>query len=167
MLGHTYEGENCSAARALELVGERWSLLIIRDALFGGLTRFGDFQRSLGVASNILANRLERFVGAGLMVRRPLAANPEQHEYLLTDKGRDFQPAIIALTAWGDRWAAPDGAPVVYTHAGCGGPVEQLVRCALCAREVGAGEVVTRPGPAFRPRTPAPAGRARSGPAPA
>jgi DNA-binding HxlR family transcriptional regulator len=167
MLGHTYEGENCSAARALELVGERWSLLIIRDALFGGLTRFGDFQRSLGVASNILANRLDRFVKAGLMVRRPQAGSPEHHEYLLTEMGRDFQPAIIALTAWGDRWAAPDGAPIVYTHAGCGGAVEQLARCTVCAQQVGTSEVVAGPGPAFRPRTLAPAGRAGSDRAPA
>src|SRR5450755_1606952 len=107
MLGRTYEGQNCSAARALEVAGERWSLLVIRDALFRGITRFSDFQRSLGVAPNILATRLDSFVGAGLMELRQYSERPPQHEYLLTGKGRDLGPVIIALTAWGDRWAAP------------------------------------------------------------
>src|SRR3954447_17797158 len=98
MLGKTYSDQNCSAARALELVGERWSLLIIRDALFRGVTRFADFQRNLGVASNILASRLNDFVAADLMERRVTSTH---HDYLLTDKGRDLQPVIVALTHWG------------------------------------------------------------------
>src|SRR5437764_13803820 len=113
MLGHTYEAQNCSAARALEAVGERWSLLIIRDALFRGITRFTDFQRSLGVAPNILANRLDGFVAAGLMTQHQYGPSTQQREYLPTDKGRDLQPVIIALTAWGDRWSAPQGPPIV------------------------------------------------------
>ena len=100
MLGRTYDTQNCSAARALELVGERWSLLIIRDALFAGHARFGDFQRSLGVASNILTARLDSFVAAGLMERRRYSEHPEHYEYLLTGKGRDLAPVIVALTAW-------------------------------------------------------------------
>ncbi|MCW2940139.1 MAG: transcriptional regulator [Actinomycetia bacterium] len=144
MLGRTYTDQNCSAARALESVGERWSLLIIRDAAFRGTTRFADFQRNLGVASNILAARLNGFVAAGLMERR---RDTPHHEYLLTDKGRDLQPVIVALTHWGDRWSAPDGPPIVFEHAGCGGGLEQQIRCAVCGDIDKSAEISTRPGP--------------------
>jgi len=107
MLGRSYQGQNCSAARALEVIGERWSLLIIRDALFRGMSRFTDFQRSLRLAPNILTTRLDSFVRDGLMEQRPQAARPGQPEYVLTEKGRDLAQVIIALTAWGDQWAAP------------------------------------------------------------
>src|SRR5216110_2944052 len=107
MLGNTYDSQVCSIARALELVGERWSLLILRNALFAGSTRYGEFHRSLGIATNILQNRLDGLVAAGIMERRPSLAQPELFEYVLTAKGRDFAPALIALTEWGDRWAAP------------------------------------------------------------
>src|SRR4051812_33427867 len=110
MLGRTYDNQNCSVARALEVVGERWSLLILRDAMFRGTTRFSDFQRVLGLAPNILANRLDTFVAADVM-------RVDNREYYLTAKGWDLQPALIALTEWGDRWAAPDGPPVIYRHA--------------------------------------------------
>ena len=129
MLGKTYDTQTCSIARSLEVVGERWSLLIIRDAHFAGLTRFTDFQRSLGIATNILRDRLEAFVETGIMTRRRYSEAPEQHEYLLTDKGRDLLPALVALTEWGDRWAAPDGRPIVYRHAGCGGEVHAELAC--------------------------------------
>jgi DNA-binding HxlR family transcriptional regulator len=131
MLGRTYDGEVCSAARALEIVGERWSLLILRNAAFAGMTRFTDFQKSLGIAPNILAARLEHFVDTGLM-----AASGEsgRHQaYRLTEKGLDLKPVIIALTEWGDRWAAPDGPPIVYEHEGCGGRVRQELYCEKCA----------------------------------
>jgi DNA-binding HxlR family transcriptional regulator len=124
MLGRTYSDQNCSAARALELVGERWSLLIIRDALFRGYKRFADFQRGLGVASNILTTRLNGFVAAGLMEKR-------DQEYLLTESGRDLQPVIIALTHWGDRWATPGKPPVVFEHD-CGGDIGHQLRCTQC-----------------------------------
>lgn len=130
MLGSTYDGEICSAARALEFVGERWSLLIIRDALFRHSTRFGDFQRSLRIASNVLAKRLEGFVAAGLMEKR--AGDEQAHEeYLLTKKGRDMLPVIVALTEWGDRWAAKNGPPILYTHT-CGASIKQSIRCVQC-----------------------------------
>jgi DNA-binding HxlR family transcriptional regulator len=152
MLGRTYSAQNCSAARALELVGERWSLLIIRDAVMRGITRFGDFQRSLGVAPNILATRLDGFVAAGLMERRLYSRQPDHYEYLLTDKGRDLQPIVVALTYWGDRWAAPDGPPVVFDHAGCGGAIHQRIGCSTCGDIHDAEEVTVRPGPGSRPR---------------
>ena len=129
MLGKTYDSQSCSIARALEVVGERWSLLIIRDAHFAGLSRFTDFQRSLGIATNVLRDRLEAFVDAGIMTRRRYSEAPEQFEYLLTDKGHDLVPALVALTEWGDRWAAPDGRPIVYRHAGCGAEVRTSLSC--------------------------------------
>ena len=138
-------GQNCSVARALELVGECWSLLIIRDALLRGITRFSDFQRSLAIAPNILATRLDSFIEAGLIELRPHPARPGQHDYLLTPKGRELAPVLLALTAWGDRWAAPQGPPVIYEHADCGGLIHQHVHCELC------GHLAATPTPTARP----------------
>lgn len=146
MLGKTYDSQVCSAARALELVGERWSLLIIRDALFAGSKRFNDFRR-LGIATNILTSRLDGFVAAGIMRRHRYSTNPELFEYLLTEKGRELATVIIALTEWGDRWAAPDGPPILYTHTVCGGPIRQQLSCTNCGEVHDPGEVYVRPGP--------------------
>jgi DNA-binding HxlR family transcriptional regulator len=131
MLGRFYEGQVCSAARALEIVGERWSLLIVRNAMFSGMTRFTDFQRSLGIAPNVLAKRLDDFVAAGIFETRAGDSN-RPSEYVLTPKGLDLKPVIVALTEWGDRWAAPDGRPVTYEHEGCGGRVVQRLVCSRC-----------------------------------
>src|SRR6266566_2028632 len=139
------EGLNCSAARALEVVGERWSLLIMRDALFRGMTRFSDFQRSLGLASNVLAKRLDGFVENGLMEQRVHPEHPDQQEYVPTDKGRDLKPVVLALTAWGDRWAAPNGPPVTFEHEGCGGKVEAHLLCLKCGRSPDLAHVVAKP----------------------
>jgi DNA-binding HxlR family transcriptional regulator len=147
MLGRTYDAQTCSAARALEQVGERWSLLIIRDALFADVTRFREFQRRLGVAPNILKRRLDRFVADGVMEVRPYSRSEQLHEYVLTDKGRDLAPVIIALTTWGDHWLAPEGPPIVYTHADCGGDAVQLTSCTRCDDAQHNLEVSTRPGP--------------------
>lgn len=147
MLGKTYDTQVCSIARALEVVGERWSLLIVRDALFAGSTRFSDFQRRLGIATNILAQRLDGFVDAGIMQRHRYSEQPELHEYLLTEKGRDLAPALIALTEWGDRWAAPDGPPILFSHAGCGSAVRNEVTCAVCGRLDDPADVQVQPGP--------------------
>lgn len=115
MLGRLYENQNCSAARALELVGERWSLLILRDAMFADYTRFTQFEKGLGIATNILAKRLEDFVEAGLMERRQSGTPSDQAEYLLTQKGLELKPAIVALTEWGDKWVRP--GPVEFRNA--------------------------------------------------
>lgn len=146
MLGKTYDREVCSMARALEVVGERWSLLIVRDALFAGVTRFSDFQRGLGIAPNVLAARLDAFVAAGLMERRRYADQPEQFDYVLTPMGRDLSASIVALTQWGDRWAGPGEPPILYTHAGCGGAVESHSVCTRCGRQ-DPDDVQARPGP--------------------
>jgi len=147
MLGKTYDSEVCSVARALEAVGERWSLLIIRDALFAGSTRYTDFRRRLGIATNVLQQRLDGFVDAGIMRRHRYSEQPDLYEYLLTDKGRDLAPALIALTAWGDRWAAPDGPPILYRHAECGAPISHEIICASCGRLEDPSRVVVQPGP--------------------
>jgi DNA-binding HxlR family transcriptional regulator len=142
MLGRTYEKEICSAARALEIVGERWSLLILRNAAFAGMTRFTDFQKSLDIAPNILAARLDHFVETGIMaVSDGSDGRPTYH---LTKKGLDFKHVIIALTDWGDRWAAPDGAPFVFEHEGCGGRVRQRLKCKKCGERLEAEDVVAR-----------------------
>lgn len=142
MLGRTYEKEVCSAARALEHVGERWSLLILRNAAFAGMTRFTDFQKSLDIAPNILAARLSHFVETGIMTMS--YGSDGRPTYHLTKKGLDFKLVIVALTDWGDRWAAPDGAPIVYEHEGCGGRVRQRLKCKECGDRVVAQDVVAR-----------------------
>ncbi|MFC9558198.1 winged helix-turn-helix transcriptional regulator [Agromyces sp. NPDC056965] len=150
MLGRTYERENCSAARALELVGERWSLLILRDAMFRGARRFTEFERSLGIASNVLASRLELFIENGLMEIRRAPDGAEVREYVLTPKGLDLEPVIHALSAWGDKWAAPDGAPILYEHSRCDGAVHLDLRCETCGDSVEPGEIVAVPGPGLQ-----------------
>ena len=147
MLGKTYDTQVCSIARSLELVGERWSLLILRNALFAGNTRYGEFQRSLGIATNVLQDRLDGFVAAGIMERRPVDGQPELHEYVLTEKGSDFAPALIALTQWGDKWAAPDGPPILYRHATCGSPVVVGASCTGCGQLHDLDAIRDLPGP--------------------
>jgi len=120
MLGHLYEQQDCSAARALELVGERWSLLILRDAMFRGFTRYSEFGKSLEIAPNILAKRLAGFVEAGIMT---LGADGE---YRLTVKGLEFKPVIMALTAWGDKWVQP--GLVDFIEAESGAPIALELR---------------------------------------
>jgi DNA-binding HxlR family transcriptional regulator len=151
MLGRTYDGQDCSAARTLELVGERWSLLIIRDALFAGMTRFSEFERSLGIASNVLAARLAWFVEAGLMTMEPVSEDSEPSEYRLTEKGTELAPVVVALTAWGERWVEPIG-PIVYKHGECGGLVSQVITCAACSDEVQPADVVVQLRPPRRSR---------------
>lgn len=102
----------CPIARGLERVGEWWSILILRDA-FRGLTQFDQFQKSLGIAPNMLTRRLNTLVNSGLLQRRLYTRHPPRHEYLLTDKGRDFRPVLWALLAWGNKHFAPEGPGVV------------------------------------------------------
>jgi DNA-binding HxlR family transcriptional regulator len=102
VLRRDYEGQNCSIARALEIVGERWTLLIIRDC-FLGLRRFEEFQQSLGVARNVLTDRLNRLVGEGILERVRYSERPERFEYRLTDKGRELDLALAGLRQWGDE----------------------------------------------------------------
>ncbi|THD58881.1 helix-turn-helix domain-containing protein [Phenylobacterium sp.] len=140
MLGRYYPGQTCSAASALELIGERWSLLIFRDALFRGYTRFSDFERSLGIAPNILTKRLESFVADGLMTLD--TPSGEAREYHLTAKGRGLKSVIIALNDWGERWLG--SGPIDYIHRGCGGVIKQTVACEGCGTEVALDDIGVR-----------------------
>ncbi len=155
MLKADYAGQDCSIARSLELVGERWTLLIVREA-FLGTRRFDDFQRRLGVARNVLQARLERLVEAGILRREPYQERPPRFEYRLSAKGVDLWPVIVALLQWGDRHAAPLGPPVILEHKDCGGGVDDRRRCTACGADLQARDVQARPGPGAL--TPAPVG---------
>ncbi|MGV9776970.1 winged helix-turn-helix transcriptional regulator [Streptosporangium sp. NPDC003464] len=148
MLGKTYDTQVCSAARALEVIGERWSLLIVRDVLFAGATRFADFQR-LGIATNILAKRLDSLVDAGVLERRSSKEQPDRSGYAVTRKGLDLAPVIIALTQWGDRWAAPGGPPILYRHTGCGGAMTEQTTCGACGEVTDLAQIHVVHGPGF------------------
>ncbi len=118
MLRNDYEDQNCSIARALELVSERWTILALRD-VFLGRRRFDQIQQSLGVARNVLAARLDRLVAEGILDQSPYQERPLRHEYRLTPKGVDLWPVTVELLRWGDRYAAPDaGPPIVLRHKG-------------------------------------------------
>lgn len=129
MLGRTYDSQVCSISRTLEVFGERWTFLVMRNALFADSTRFVDFQRSLGVATNVLTDRLGRLVAEGVFVA---AAGDGGDRYRLTERGRDLATSLVALTEWGDRWAAPDGAPVHYVHGDDAHRVHAALVCAEC-----------------------------------
>lgn len=151
MLGRLYGTQECAAARALEVVGERWSLLILRDAVFRGFTRFSDFQRALGIAPNILASRLEGFVSAGIMEIHRAETQVERNEYRLTAMGEELKPVIMALSAWGAKWVRP--GRMVYTHRNCPrhGLAAIQIRCEACGEDVGLSDIEVAPRP--RPAT--------------
>jgi DNA-binding HxlR family transcriptional regulator len=147
MLPRTYDDQNCSIARALEVLGDRWTLLVVRDA-FLGVRRFDDFQRSLDIARNVLADRLARLVDEGVLERRRYQERPERHEYRLTAKGFDLLPVTMSLMTWGDRYyAPPEGPPRIVRHRGCGGEVTGQMTCERCGARVGPGDVRAEPGP--------------------
>ncbi|WP_445148864.1 winged helix-turn-helix transcriptional regulator [Baekduia sp. Peel2402] len=147
MLGRTYESQQCSVARTLELVGERWTLLIIRDA-FLGVRRFGDFADRLGIARNVLQDRLERLVEAGILTKAPYQERPLRHEYRLTEMGRDLWPSIVALLQFGDKHLAPTaGPPMLLLHKDCGGELDDRRFCKACGEAVELKDVQATPGP--------------------
>ncbi|WP_257901187.1 winged helix-turn-helix transcriptional regulator [Saccharothrix obliqua] len=144
MLRRTYDGQDCSIARALEVVGERWTLLVVRDALLG-VTRFDGFLQRLPIARNVLSNRLAGLVTHGVLERVPYQDRPPRHEYRLTDRGRELSTVLLSLMAWGDRHTPGEsGPPRTAEHAGCGGPVVPRVVCERCAGHVPPGGIVTR-----------------------
>jgi DNA-binding HxlR family transcriptional regulator len=150
VLGNTYANQNCSIAGTLELVGERWTLLILRDA-FLGTRRFDEFQANLGVARNILQSRLQRLVDEGILRRKRYQEHPERFEYRLTRKGVDLWPILVALMNWGDTYAAPNGPPVVLRHVGCGGELDDHRICKACGKPIEANESQAELGPGALP----------------
>jgi DNA-binding HxlR family transcriptional regulator len=153
-LQRSYENQHCSVAAALELVGERWTLLIIREVLCG-VHRFSELQSDLGIARNVLQARLERLVEHGIIERRRYSERPPRDGYHLTDKGLELWPAIVALMQWGDRHLPqPGGPPVRLTHRGCGGEVDAHLTCARCGQPLGPREVWAAPGASAGPDHP-------------
>ncbi len=127
----SFELMNCSIARALDVVGEWWTLLVIREA-FRGVRRFDGFVERLGIAPNILTTRLRRLIEHGILVERPYQDRPLRVEYRLTDKGRDLYAVVVALMQWGDHWYAQDGPPVEIVHRDCGHNADPRFVCAHC-----------------------------------
>jgi DNA-binding HxlR family transcriptional regulator len=148
----SFEDMSCSVAQCLDVVGEWWSLLIIRDAMLG-VRRFDDFQARLGISRNILAQRLNHLVGKGILTRVPYSDHPPRSEYRLTDRGRDLWPVITAMRQWGDTWAAPDGPPLTIRHKGCGQIVTAVPVCSHCGEPLDARAVRAVPGPGAAPDT--------------
>jgi DNA-binding HxlR family transcriptional regulator len=143
----SFRAMNCSVAQCLEVVGEWWSMLIVRDA-FLGISRFDDFQARLGISRNVLNQRLSHLVDEGVLERVPYQERPTRWDYRLTEKGRDLWHVITAMRQWGDRWAAPDGAPVQIVHKACGQVTEAVPTCSECgeALQVRAVRAVAGPG---------------------
>jgi DNA-binding HxlR family transcriptional regulator len=140
----------CGIARAIEQVGDGWSLMILRNALLGA-KRFQDFEQQLGAPPNTLARRLQLLTDHGLFVRRVYEAHPKREEYELTEKGLDFLPVLLGFAAWGARWLYPDGAPLECIDAQTGRGIAPLLVDAESGRALVAGEVGLRAGPGASP----------------
>jgi DNA-binding HxlR family transcriptional regulator len=154
MLGNDYDNQVCSLAGALEVVGERWSLLIVRDVLLG-LRRFDEMQANLGVARNVLQARLTRLIDRGVLERSLYQEHPPRYEYRLTDKGMALWPTMVALMQWGNRYASPQaGPPVLLEHRGCGGAVDEHRICETCGARLSVRDVRALPGPGAPPDHP-------------
>ncbi len=138
---------NCSIARPLAILGERWTLLVLRDVLLGR-RRFDEIQASLGVATNVLSQRLATLTDEGILERRRYSEHPERFEYRLTEKGLDLQPVLSAILTWGDRYTTgPEGPPLEQVHTGCGHSFHAVQTCSACGEQVVPRDVHVRPGP--------------------
>jgi DNA-binding HxlR family transcriptional regulator len=138
--------QDCSIARPASLLGDRWTLVILRQA-FNGIKRFEDFQETLGISRSLLSERLNRLVEAGVLRREPYKDSVRTRDrYRLTEMGLDLYPVLMALRAWGDRWLR-DGPPAVIRHRGCGGEPTLELRCSKCGEVVGARDAEAVPGP--------------------
>lgn len=136
----------CSIEATLDLVGDRWTLLILRD-VFRGVHRFSQLRDDLGIARNLLTDRLNRLVEHQILHKVPYQDRPVRHEYRLTAKGMDLSPALVALMGWGDRWAADGQPPTLLVHDECATPLEQVLHCPTCDVSVRPNHIRSRPGP--------------------
>ncbi len=147
MLHRDYPALDCSVAKALEVIGERWSLLIVRSVMHGN-RRFGEMQESLGIARNVLSARLQRLVDEEILERRAYQESPPRFEYFLTQKGLDLWPALIALLNWGDRYSpSAEGPRRLIVHKECGGTVSERGICESCGKLLTARDAKQVPGP--------------------
>jgi DNA-binding HxlR family transcriptional regulator len=149
VLGNDYARQDCSLARSLEVLGERWTLLIIRDAFYG-VQRFTDFHAHLDIPKGVLADRLKGLTEDGVLERRPDPAHGGRHLYVLTPAGRELWPAIQALLAWGGRHRG--GNSRVFRHAGCDTPLDERGSCPSCGQTPRPEDILTAPASARRPR---------------
>jgi DNA-binding HxlR family transcriptional regulator len=141
----------CPIARTADLIGEGWTLLIIREACLG-TRRFEVFQRTLGISRNILTLRLNALTDEGLLTRVPYQERPVRYEYRLTDKGRDVYPILAAMAAFGDKWLlGDDSPPLVLRHTTCDHDMHAVITCSECARPIDVRHVRARPGPGYQP----------------
>lgn len=145
MVNHPHV-EPCSIQRTLNVIGDRWTLLILRD-VFRGVRRFSQIQTDLGIAKNLLSERLGALVDSGVVDKIPYQDRPLRHEYRLTNKGRALSPALLALMRWGDHWCTESGAPTELLHDRCGTRLELQPWCTTCNQPVGATEITSEPGP--------------------
>ncbi len=130
-----YDNLDCSVARTLEHIGERWTFMVLRDAFYG-VRRFDDFQASLGIARNILTKRLTKLVEAGIMRKERYQEHPSRYEYRLTEKGRDLVPVLTSLLAWGDKWETQNEPPVRLIHTTCDNVMHSRAVCSECGGEI-------------------------------
>lgn len=142
-----FSAMTCPVARSLDRVGEWWTILILRDA-FHGLTRFDQFQKSLGIAPNMLTRRLAALVEDGLLERRRYQEHPPREEYVLTARGRDFRPVLIALMAWGNKHLAPEGVASLLVDAETGAPADPVLVDRATGRELDEAGFTFAAGPA-------------------
>jgi DNA-binding HxlR family transcriptional regulator len=140
------ERPESSIQQTLDVIGDRWTMLILRD-IFRGVRRFTPLHGDLGIAKNLLADRLTRLVDNGVLERVPYQQRPVRQEYHLTPKGVDLSSALVALMQWGDRWYADGAPPTLLIHDECGTPLQQEVRCPSCAIQVAPAHIRSRPGP--------------------
>jgi DNA-binding HxlR family transcriptional regulator len=141
--------DSCSVASTLEVIGERWTIHVLREA-FLGVRRFEDFRRNIGVARNILSDRLNTLVAEGILRRELYSEHPPRHEYRLTRKGVDLYGILLELMRWGNRWAPnADGPAVVLRHRDCGHVVQPELACPACGKPVHAWDLEALPGPAM------------------
>jgi DNA-binding HxlR family transcriptional regulator len=136
----------CSIAQCLEVVGEWWSFLIIRDC-FMGVSRFDEFQQRLGISRNILNQRLNHLVEKGVLKKVPYSERPLRFDYKLTEMGIDLWPVLTTMRQWGDRYAAPHGTPIELEHKGCGHRTEAVMTCSVCNEVMGPRDVRAVVGP--------------------
>jgi DNA-binding HxlR family transcriptional regulator len=147
MSPRSYDNLNCSVARTMEQIGERWTILILRDAFYG-VRRFDDFQSDLGVARNILTNRLNHLVSGGIMRKERYQDNPPRYEYRLTEKGRDLIPVITTMLAWGNRWES-EKDPVDLIHMDCNHKMHAVAVCSECGEGIDAHNLTIDPIPSI------------------
>ncbi|MFE1884538.1 winged helix-turn-helix transcriptional regulator [Streptomyces diastatochromogenes] len=142
----------CSVARTVDIIGDAWASLVLREAFYGS-RRFDEFQQQLGIARNTLTDRLRRLVDEGLMEKRLYESEPPRYEYHLTEKGHDFFPVLAAITRWGDRWlAGEEGAPVTLHHDACDHDAHAEVVCSACGEQMRSEDTSIRLGPGYPER---------------